>query len=54
MTTQFGAAYASCVAADFQLPGLGLTVNAAIAAGIDSKAIWQAVCDAFELPASVR
>jgi Protein of unknown function (DUF3046) len=54
MATQFGPAYSRSVAADYRVPTLGTTVDEAIAAGIDTKAIWLAVCDAFELPASVR
>ena len=54
METQFGAGYARSVASDFRLPSLGRTVDEAIAAGADTKDIWRAVCDAFELPANVR
>ena len=54
MSTQFGTAYARSVAADFHVPGLGMTVDAAIAAGLDPKTIWRAVCDAFEVPDTVR
>jgi hypothetical protein len=54
MTTQFGAAYARSVATDFRIPTLGLTVNEAIATGVDPKMVWRAVCDAFELPDTVR
>ncbi len=54
MSTQFGPTYARSVAADYRLPALGMTVNDAITAGTDTKAIWRAVCDAFELPDAVR
>ena len=54
MSTQFGPEYARSVAADFRLPTLGATVNEAIADGVDTKMIWRAVCDAFELPHAVR
>ncbi len=54
MSTQFGSAYARSVAADFRVPALGSTVNEAIANGIDTKVIWRAVCDAFDLPDTVR
>jgi hypothetical protein len=54
MNTQFGPVYARSVAADFRLPALGATIDEAIAAGVDTKAIWLAVCDAFELPSAVR
>jgi hypothetical protein len=54
MDTQFGRAYARSVAADFRVPALGSTVDEAIAAGVETKAIWRAVCDAFDLPEAVR
>jgi hypothetical protein len=54
MDTQFGRSYARSVATDFRLPALGLTIEEAIEAGTDTKAIWRAVCDAFDLPGSVR
>ena len=54
MDEQFGAAYARSVAADFRLPALGATVNEAIERGDETKRIWRAVCEAFELPAAVR
>jgi Protein of unknown function (DUF3046) len=54
METQFGPAYARSVAADYRLPALAATVDEAITAGVDTKLIWRAVCDAFELPATVR
>jgi hypothetical protein len=54
METQFGPAYARSVAADYRLSTLGLTVDQAIVDGIDTKLIWRAVCDAFELPDTVR
>jgi hypothetical protein len=54
METQFGRTYARSVAADFRLSALGATVDEAIRSGVDTKAIWRAVCDAFDLPASVR
>jgi Protein of unknown function (DUF3046) len=54
METQFGPAYARSVASDFRLPTLAATVDEAIADGVDTKLIWRAVCDAFELPNTVR
>jgi hypothetical protein len=54
MDTQFGSAYARSVALDFRLPTLGRTVEQAIADGVDTKLIWRAVCDDFELPDTVR
>ena len=54
MEDQFGAAYARSVAADYRLPALGATVDEAIERGDEAKTIWRAVCDAFDLPATVR
>jgi hypothetical protein len=54
MSNQFGSTYARSVAADYRLPPLGMTVDEAIRAGIDTKLIWRAVCDAYELPDTVR
>lgn len=51
MDERFGAAYAASLAADYQLPGIGLTIDAAIAAGVETKDIWRAVCQAFDMPA---
>ena len=54
METQFGATYARSLAADFRLPLLGATVDEAIARGVETKEVWRAVCDAFELPPAAR
>lgn len=54
MSIRFGEAYAASVAADYRLPALGMTVNEAIAAGVETKQIWRAVCAEFEMPASLR
>jgi hypothetical protein len=55
MDAQFGAAYAHSVAQDYVLAGLGdRTINRALADGEDVKRVWRAVCDAFNLPDTVR
>ena len=54
MEAQFGAGYAHSLAADFRLPAIGSTAQDAIERGVDPKQVWLAVCDAFELPATVR
>lgn len=55
MNIQFGEAYAASVAKDYVLAGIGgRTVNQALADGEDVKAIWQAVCDAFDVPSNLR
>ena len=51
MEERFGAAYAHSLAADYRLPALGATVDEAIASGVETKDIWRAVCDEFEMPA---
>lgn len=55
MEDSFGAGYASSVADDQVLTQLGgRTVREALAAGEDVKAVWRAVCEAFEVPRSLR
>ncbi|MBQ1082970.1 MULTISPECIES: DUF3046 domain-containing protein [Nocardiopsis] len=55
MHAQFGEAYADSLAKDYVIEKLGSrTVNQALADGTSAKEVWRAVCDAFDLPASVR
>ena len=55
MRAQFGDTYAASVAKDYALAGLGgRTVDQALAEGIDPKVVWQAVCEAFEIPEKSR
>ena len=51
MDQVFGPAYARSWAHDVVLPPLGLTVEQAISAGVDTKDIWRAVCATTEVPA---
>jgi hypothetical protein len=53
MSERFGVVYAQSVAADYRLPMLGSTINEALAAGVEVKEIWRAVCAEFEMPASL-
>lgn len=53
MEIVLGPQYARSWAADIVLPPLGLTVDAAIAAGIDTKDIWRAVCATIEVPSTL-
>jgi hypothetical protein len=53
MQERFGVSYASSVAADYRLPKLGSTVNEALAAGVEARDVWRAVCAEFEMPASL-
>ncbi len=55
MATHFGPARASSVAADHVFSVLGgRTVDQALDAGEDPKAVWFAVCDDFEVPDVLR
>jgi hypothetical protein len=55
MAEFFGAAYADSVAKDHVLSTLGgRTVDAALADGEDVKAVWRAVCEAFNVPDRLR
>ncbi|MCY9782651.1 DUF3046 domain-containing protein [Nocardiopsis sp. EMB25] len=55
MHEQFGEAYAESLAKDYVIEGLGSrTVRQALADGVGAKDVWRAVCDAFDLPLSVR
>ena len=55
MRGQFGDSYAVSVAKDYVLAGLGSrTVDQALADGVDPKAVWRAVCEAFEIPEKSR
>jgi Protein of unknown function (DUF3046) len=54
MAERFGATYATSVAADYQLPALGCTIDTALARGVEAKEVWRAVCAEFEMPAQLR
>lgn len=54
MDERFGAAYATSVAADYRLPVLGSTIDEALAAGVETKSVWRAVCAEFEMPSALR
>lgn len=55
MHEQFGEVYADSLAKDYVIEGLGSrTVNQALAEGVGAKEVWRAVCEAFDLPATVR
>lgn len=55
MNSQFGENYAASVAKDHVLAGVGgRTVNQALADGEDVKAVWLAVCEAFDVPENLR
>jgi hypothetical protein len=55
MRAQFGDVYATSVAKDYVLAGLGgRTIDQALADGEDVKVIWRAVCEAFRIPERKR
>jgi hypothetical protein len=55
MNAQFGEAYAQSVAKDYVLAGLGgRTIERALANGEDAKTVWRAVCEAFNVPDTLR
>lgn len=55
MREQFGESYADSVAKDYVLASLGgRTADQALAEGIEVKTIWQAVCEAFDVPGRLR
>ena len=55
MNAQFGEAYSQSVAKDYVLAGLGgQTIERALANGEDAKTVWRAVCEAFNVPDSLR
>jgi len=55
MRGHFGAAYADSIAVDHRLADLGGRCAAdALAAGEDPKVVWQAVCQAFDVPPGDR
>jgi hypothetical protein len=54
MSERFGATYAESVARDYRLPQLGATANEALAAGVEAKDVWRAVCAEFEMPSHLR
>ena len=55
MNEQFGIGYAPSVARDYVIAGLGgRTVEQALASGDDAKAVWRAVCAAFDVPDRLR
>jgi DUF3046 family protein len=55
MVQEFGEVRAEMLARDHVLSDLGgRTVDQALDAGISTKEIWRAVCDAFEVPPERR
>lgn len=55
MDAVFGSAYAKSWARDYSLSPLGgRTVMEAIEAGLDTREIWNAVCEVVDVPSLLR
>lgn len=55
MADEFGEHYAASVAADHTMAALGgRTVDDAVAAGVEPRVVWEALCDSFDVPAERR
>jgi len=55
MNAHFGEAYADSFARDYVVAELGgRTVHEALAAGVAAKTVWRAVCEAVDVPDSLR
>jgi DUF3046 family protein len=55
MADEFGRVRAEMLAQDHVFSSLGgRTVNQALDAGVPAKEVWQAVCEAFEVPPERR
>ncbi len=53
MDLVFGSEYARSWSRDVVLPVLGVTVEDALAAGIDTREVWRAVCATVEVPGTL-
>ncbi|MCF8531128.1 MAG: DUF3046 domain-containing protein [Candidatus Nanopelagicales bacterium] len=49
-----GAPYVQSWARDMVLPDIHLTVEQAIAQGVETSGIWRAVCQCLDVPRSLR
>jgi len=47
-------ARATWVLDDLVLPGIGMTANAAVGAGVPPREVWEALCVEADLPDSAR
>lgn len=46
--------YAASWSRDVVLPALGSTVQQAFDSGIETRAVWEAVCEVIEVPSFLR
>lgn len=54
LADEFGSANAGVIASSLELPGLQSTAEQALAAGIDPRTVWQAICDLHDIPMERR
>lgn len=54
MDEVFGPSYARSWAYDVVLPDLGTTAQQAIADGVDTRAVWRAVCATVDVPGPLQ
>jgi len=54
MDDEFGAGYAASVLRAHSIGALGMTAEAAMAAGVPFRRIWESLCDDFDVPESRR
>jgi hypothetical protein len=55
MDEVFGPEYAKSLAQDLVMGALGeRTANEALAAGVDPREVWEALCTAMDVPESAR
>lgn len=55
VTDEFGAEYGRVLTSDLVLGAVGgRTADQAIAAGVDAREVWLALCDATDVPANRR
>lgn len=55
MRERFGAGYAEWLASDQVIAGLGgRTAQQALAAGVEPKVVWWAVCEVMQVPVEER
>ena len=54
MEARFGVSYARSMAADYRLTTLAATVDEALDRGDSPKTIWRAICQEFDVSASLR
>lgn len=53
MDLVFGSEYARSWSRDVVLPVLGVTVEDALASGVDTREVWRAVCATVEVPGTL-